>query len=234
MKTRMRGFTLIELLVVVAIISLLMSVLLPALGRARASARDVKCLNNLKQIGTYMLMYVNENNGFYMAHNGNFGTYSYSGKGKWQDVLMEYYLPSEYSKYDLNHRDLCHYPNVASVVRPRPLFACPSQPDEAVVAYGLSRHYGFNYTMNFKRLSQVSNPGDRAQVMDVDKYSTAVWAYQPEATKARWMYQGGGAPRHNDRQASNFLFFDGHANMLRSPQIPVGDVGTPNYQFWTD
>lgn len=234
MKTRARGFTLIELLVVVAIISLLMSILLPALSRARESARDIKCLNNLKQIGTYMLIYVNENNGFYMAHNGNFGTYSFSGKGKWQDVLMEYYLPSEFSKYDLAHRDLCHYPNVATVLRPRPLFACPSQNAEAVVAYGLSRHYGFNTSMNFKRLSQITNPGDRAHVMDVDKYSALPWSYQPEANRARWMYQGGTQPRHSNRVGSNFLFADGHAVMVMSSQIPNGDVGTHNYTFWQD
>ena len=59
------GFTLIELLVVLAVISVLASLLLPALSRAKESARRIACLNHLRQLGLAMQMYVNDNEGRY-------------------------------------------------------------------------------------------------------------------------------------------------------------------------
>jgi len=55
-----RGFTLIELLVVVAIIAVLVSILLPALARARQGAQAVQCLSQMRQIGMAMVQYANE------------------------------------------------------------------------------------------------------------------------------------------------------------------------------
>ena len=57
-----KGFTLVELLVVISIIALLLSVLMPALSKAREAGKRAVCLNNLKSLAVTWMMYADDNN----------------------------------------------------------------------------------------------------------------------------------------------------------------------------
>lgn len=91
-KAARRAFTLIELLVVIAIIAILAAILFPVFAKAREKARQTACLSNLKQIGTSIMMYVQDYdetypvNGTDLSNRGAYGRQCNS----WRTLIFPY------------------------------------------------------------------------------------------------------------------------------------------------
>jgi len=100
MKDKKFNFTLLELLIVVAIIGILVSILMPSLGKARESARNVICLNNLKQLYVGFMIYADDNNErFLQTTTALDDTSLHAWKTAQSNVLKDKYMSSSQSVF---------------------------------------------------------------------------------------------------------------------------------------
>src|SRR5947199_5319939 len=127
-----KGFTLIELLVVIGVIALLISMLLPALARARESANTVACASNLRQMGIAMGMYISANKGWAPSARSDAG-----GGDYWCEFLAEYLEAG--------------FKNVPGAQEPKKtgIFKCPSYTVPPFPNDYFTFGYGFNLYLTF-------------------------------------------------------------------------------------
>ena len=90
-------FTLIELMVVVVILAILIAILLPSLNLAREKAKQVICINNLKQLGTAFILFTKDNDTHFPGNRGQHS--SQDGPERWQKTFMGMECTLDNGKY---------------------------------------------------------------------------------------------------------------------------------------
>lgn len=257
-----QAFSLVELLVVIGVIAILIGILMPALASARRSSETLRCASNMRQITQALIIYTNQNRGFFPPNTGDEGLYWY------QEPMIGRMLPSPIKIADKS---------VAGGV-----MICPADFDDSVRSYSINlfsssvvSHFvqpfldltppqGRLFKLGVKQSSQMILLGESWSEMVTiaegrsESYTApAVMGYfntpgerfgagpgmnwnlgrfGVRATQVTW-YRHRSKPRQSLTEPfgrANFAFVDGHVDLLSHDQVADFTTGKSRlYALWS-
>ena len=230
-RRRNRGFTLIELLVVIAIIGILAALLLPSLARAKQSAYRIKCVSNLKQLGTAIEMYTSDHDDRLPGPvwQGLYDTYFDDSPGTQGRIRLPFYIATYLGlpkpTAEVRRLELAKCPSAAHAWTSAS-FGTPPQALQQPLSYIVSvkvlktndvvvRPFGYPYGSlpggtsgtdeRPKRVGEIRNPSSTWAIVDADQMNAvSIAAYYPFLPKER-----------AHKTIRNQLFFDWHVGTTR-------------------
>ncbi len=224
-----KRFTLIELLIVIAIIAILASMLLPAVGKARAKAKSISCLNNLKQIGLGTVNYCNDFNDYLVPY--------------WSLGITEF-IGAKNSKYERIG------PSVLVIENYLPngsMFQCPSDQKRAYQNMKIFTGHSTPLTTSVVKISYTIRPWGSASYFKPNKnYTITKLNGRPTYPSMRNnpyayfsdFFDNWETYKHpqSHTEGHNVWFIDGHACMITEKNLHYSnynDMGTGyNYYPW--
>jgi prepilin-type N-terminal cleavage/methylation domain-containing protein/prepilin-type processing-associated H-X9-DG protein len=233
--SRRRAFTLIELLVVIAIIAILAALLLPALAKAKAKAKQTACVNNEKQIALGYILYAGDQQDYLPIACPTMS----------QQMPFQWFM--EISPYIISNGNT----NWTQLSGSNSVVVCPSanvMGQNTGATAGLYGGYAHNFAYLGYATDSAANAGDRKKLVAIGKPTEclmngdtvdpapgvalsanpypSIYLYPPDYNGS---YINRQAVRHN--QGGNYSWADGHVQRLTSKDAFNGQNGMRNWYF---